>query len=170
MHARGNFVLYLDADGATDYREIKHIYERVVKLASQNASNLACAIGNRNSSESEADRKGIRKFLNTCQNGLVGCVLKRQIADTQCGFKIFSRSAAQRIFVAQHLERWAFDIELLYLCHAQGIPIEEVPVKWEDKEGSKLNIIDASLQMGRDILLIKILYLTGIWNCQDMSW
>jgi len=43
------------------------------------------------------------------------------------------------------LERWAFDIELLYLCAAKGIPVKEVPVAWQEIDGSHLNIVDASI-------------------------
>lgn len=47
---------------------------------------------------------------------LVKFVLGFNIRDTQCGFKIFSRDAAKILFATQHLERWAFDVELLFLC------------------------------------------------------
>jgi len=75
---------------------------------------------------------------------LVRFVLGFAYKDTQCGFKIFSRDAAKLIFPTQHLERWAFDIELLYLCAAKKIPVAEMPVKWQDVDGSHLNIVDAS--------------------------
>jgi dolichyl-phosphate beta-glucosyltransferase len=43
------------------------------------------------------------------------------------------------------LERWAFDIEVLLLCGAKRVPLVEIPVKWEEIDGSKLNIFDATL-------------------------
>ncbi len=92
------------------------------------------------------------------------------IKDTQCGFKIFTRDAAKLIFPTQHLERWAFDIELLFLCAAKGIPIKEVPVTWQEVDGSHLNIVDASLQMLRDMLLIKFLYTCRLWNYGDLAY
>ena len=73
------------------------------------------------------------------------------------------------IFFTQHLERWAFDIELLYLCGQNRIPIKEVPVNWHDVDGSHLNIIDASLQIIRDMLLVKFLYFFRIWNLSDSA-
>lgn len=77
-------------------------------------------------------------------NILTKLVLGSPILDTQCGFKIWSRKAARQIFPAQHLERWAFDLEVLYLAFSLNIPVIEVPVKWEDKEGSHLDVVDAS--------------------------
>jgi dolichyl-phosphate beta-glucosyltransferase len=78
-------------------------------------------------------------------NTLVKFVLNNDIKDTQCGFKIFTRDAARLVFPTQHLERWAFDIEVLLLCGAKNIPVVEVPVKWEEIDGSHLNIFDATL-------------------------
>ena len=90
--------------------------------------------------------------------------------DTQCGFKLFSREAAMRLFPAQHLERWAFDVELLYLVRQHNVQLEEVPVRWEDVEGSHLNVLEASFTMARDMLLVKVLYLMGVWNTTDYTW
>ena len=103
-------------------------------------------------------------------NLLVKFVLNNNIKDTQCGFKMFTRDAAKLIFATQHLERWAFDIEVLYLCGAKRIPVVEIPVKWEEIDGSKLNIIDATLQMVRDMILIKALYALRLWSKDDMDY
>jgi len=95
-------------------------------------------------------------------------VLGFVIRDTQCGFKIFSRSAARALFPTQHLERWAFDVELLFLCNAKGIPVREFPVKWQEIDGSHLNVVDATVQMARDMILIKVLYMSRLWLLQDV--
>ena len=103
-------------------------------------------------------------------NQLVYLVLRNNIKDTQCGFKIFTREAAKRVFPTQHLERWAFDIEVLLLCGAKGIPVKEVPVDWQEIDGSHLNVVDAMIQMVRDMLLIKILYTFRIWGKDDVDY
>ena len=84
-----------------------------------------------------------RKFLAWGMNTLVKIVLNNNLKDTQCGFKMFTRDAAKAIFPTQHLERWAFDIELLFLCGAKHVPVVEIPVDWEEVDGSKLNVLDA---------------------------
>ena len=101
---------------------------------------------------------------------LVRFVLGFSYQDTQCGFKIFTRDAAKKIFPTQHLERWAFDIEVLYLCRHLGIPVAELPVKWEDVDGSHLNIVDASLNIARDMIMVKALYLLGVWSSEDIDY
>jgi dolichyl-phosphate beta-glucosyltransferase len=57
---------------------------------------------------------------------LVTLLCTRNIRDTQCGFKLFTRQAAKIVFNSLHLERWAFDIELIYVAEMLGIPIREV--------------------------------------------
>jgi len=86
------------------------------------------------------------------------------IRDTQCGFKLFSRSAAQQLFPFQHLPTWIFDVELLLLARQLGIPVAEVPVDWHEVPGSKLNVVSASLQMFRDLLIVRANHLLGRWS------
>ena len=101
---------------------------------------------------------------------MVRFVLGKNIIDTQCGFKIFSRDAAKLLFPTQHLERWAFDMELLFLCAAKRIPVKEVAVNWQEIDGSHLNIVGATLQMTRDMILIKFLYTIRLWGYDDIHY
>ena len=92
------------------------------------------------------------------------------IRDTQCGFKLFSRRAARVIFPAQHLATWIFDVELLLLAKQAAIPVDEVPIEWHEVPGSKLNVFMDSLQMLRDLLVLRANQLTGRWaapKCVD---
>jgi dolichyl-phosphate beta-glucosyltransferase len=92
---------------------------------------------------------------------LFGC---RQIRDTQCGFKLLSRSAALKTFPSLHIERWAFDVELLKIAEMTGIPLAEVPVRWTEIEGSKLDPISASIQMFKDLFFLWLRYALGVWK------
>lgn len=57
---------------------------------------------------------------------LVSLLCTKSVRDTQCGFKLFTKSAARKLFSNLHLERWAFDIELIYLAETLQIPMTEV--------------------------------------------
>ncbi len=74
------------------------------------------------------------------------------------------RSAAARVFPIQHIERWAFDVELLFLAAKFGVPMVEVPVTWNEIDGSTLSPAQAAIQMLRDVVKIWLAYLTGIWS------
>ncbi len=163
-------MLFVDADGATHYSEIEGAYLTCREVTSKSGKNLGCVIGSRNIGVKTVTRNPLRKFLNFCMNTLVHFVLGSDIQDTQCGFKILSRDAAKRVFPTLHLERWAFDIELLQLCAAKGITVQEIPVRWEDVDGSHLNVVTASLQMARDMILIKCLYKFKLWGLDDYNW
>jgi len=68
------------------------------------------------------------------------------------------------------LERWAFDLEVLFLSCRHQCEVLELPVKWEDVEGSHLNVMDASASMLRDMILIRALYMLGVWRDSDSRW
>ncbi len=91
------------------------------------------------------------------------------IRDTQCGFKLFSRAAAQQIFPLQHLSTWIFDVELLLLAKQLRIPVAEVPIDWHEVPGSKLNVVTASLQMLKDLLVVRANFLLGRWTVKLKS-
>mmetsp|Transcript_36667 Transcript_36667/g.67104 ORF Transcript_36667/g.67104 Transcript_36667/m.67104 type:complete len:120 (+) Transcript_36667:3-362(+) len=97
-----------------------------------------------------------------------------KVKDTQCGFKLFTRSAARELFLRLHLERWAFDIELVFLAQALGVPLVEVAVDWQEVAGSKLimkklDVITASITMLRDMLCVKLCYLLRIWRVDSAA-
>lgn len=62
------------------------------------------------------------------------------IRDTQCGFKLTTRQAACLIYPSLHVERWAFDVELLYIAKQLKMPISEVAVHWTEIEGKEIFI------------------------------
>jgi dolichyl-phosphate beta-glucosyltransferase len=74
-------------------------------------------------------------------NWVVAKVGLRDIADSQCGFKAFTGSAASRLFEALSTQGFGFDVELLLLARAAGCRIVEVPVNWSDQAGSKVGVL-----------------------------
>ncbi|KAJ6520843.1 nucleotide-diphospho-sugar transferase [Mycena capillaripes] len=63
-----------------------------------------------------------------------------------------------------HLPTWIFDVELLLLAKQLRIPVAEVPIQWHEVPGSKLNVVTASLQMLRDLLIVRANHLLGRWK------
>lgn len=87
-----------------------------------------------------------------------------EIGDTQCGFKLFSKEAALAIFPKLHVNRWAFDLEIVVLSQYHDLRIKEIPVVWNEIPGSKLSLLTATLNMLLDIARIRGFYMLGIWN------
>jgi len=60
------------------------------------------------------------------------------IADTQCGFKLFSADAARQIFSRQRIDQFGFDVEVLWIARKLGLRVAEVPVTWLDDRDSRV--------------------------------
>lgn len=163
--SRGRTVLMADADGATKFADLKSVEDGLESLKPW-PDNLAISCGSRAHLEKDsiAQRSVFRTFLMYGFHFLVWFLCVRGVKDTQCGFKLFTRQAAARTFTALHVDRWAFDVELLYIAQCLKIPIAEVAVNWTEIEGSKLVPFWSWLQMGRDLLFIRLRYLTGVWR------
>lgn len=76
--------------------------------------------------ESMTKRAWYRTILMKGFHCLVMLFATRNVKDTQCGFKLFTRDAARLVFPAMHTRRWAFDIEMIVIAESLGIPIKEV--------------------------------------------
>lgn len=129
MVARGDYLIFADADGASDIIGFEDLLLNLERIKSQG---LGVAVGSRNHLRTDIMKKRskIRDFLNFCQVTLVKILCNTTLNDTQCGFKLFTKSAAISLFIPLHIQKWAFDVELVYLCGRLNIPIVEVPIPW----------------------------------------
>ena len=167
MVARGQRLLMADADGATRFGDVELLESSLNRSCRQNKERFGIAVGSRVQlgDEAKAERSCFRWILQQGFHLLVSVLCVSGVRDTQCGFKLFTRSSAARLFPTQRITRWAFDVELLFL--AQKIffmPIEEIPVNWTEIAGSKVDILGASFSMLRDMLIIRICYGCKIWQ------
>ncbi|KAK3099809.1 hypothetical protein FSP39_010096 [Pinctada imbricata] len=163
--ARGKNLLFADADGASTFCDYSKL-EDTMRKVNKNSDGMAVVCGSRAHLEKEsiAQRSLFRTFLMKGFHFLVWFLCVRGIKDTQCGFKVLTREAAILLFSNLHVERWAFDVEMLYLAQYFNIPIGEVAIRWQEIDGSKMVPVWSWIQMGKDILLIRIRYLIGAWK------
>ncbi|XP_065357594.1 dolichyl-phosphate beta-glucosyltransferase [Calliphora vicina] len=165
LSARGRNLLFADADGATKFSDYDKLADILPSIAGDWKDD-AVVIGSRAHLEKDAiaSRSALRTFLMHGFHFLVWLFAVRSVKDTQCGFKLLTRSAAIKLFKSLHVERWAFDVELLYLVERLNIPVREVAVNWQEIEGSKLTPFWSWIQMGVDLFLIWFRYLVGAWQ------
>ncbi|KAL8558469.1 dolichyl-phosphate beta-glucosyltransferase [Nucella lapillus] len=164
LSGRGRQLLFADADGASRFADLDKLQ---VELAHINTEeNLAVVCGSRAHLEKDsiAQRSFFRTVLMKGFHFLVWWLCVRGVMDTQCGFKLLTRPAAHLLFSNLHVNRWAFDVELLYLAQYFRIPIGEVAIVWHEIEGTKMVPVWSWLQMGRDLVLIGLRYQLGFWN------
>jgi dolichyl-phosphate beta-glucosyltransferase len=81
--------------------------------------------------------------------------------DSQCGFKAFRRAAAQQLFGAQRIDRFAFDVEVLWLARRWGFRVAELPVTVVYYSQSSVRRVFDSITMVRDLVRIRWAALRG---------
>lgn len=100
----------------------------------------------------------LRQSLGQTFPHLVRALVLPDIADTQCGFKMFRRSALEAIFSRQRIERFAFDVELLLLAKRLEYRIAEVPIDWDNPTQSTLRVGRDATRMFLDLLRLTWTY------------
>ena len=157
LNSKGARVLFADADGATPFVEL-------ARLEAALDAGADVAIGSRAAASEDTRVRTVlhRRLLGRMFNAWVNAVLLPQVADTQCGFKLFTRDAAQFLFGRQQSERFSFDVELLYLARRAGMSVREVAVNWNNIPGSKVNLVVDAARMLRDVVVFR-------WRHRDVS-
>ncbi|HHY44337.1 MAG TPA: glycosyltransferase family 2 protein [Firmicutes bacterium] len=150
LSARGDVVFFCDADLSYGLEVLKPAYD---KIASGSCDVL---VGSRNM-EPDAYKSYpiLRKVASRVFVMGVNAVLRLGVSDSQCGFKGFTRDAAQQVFGCAKVNGFAFDIEALYLARQMGLRIEEMPVRLLVHSGSKVNVLWDSLRMMRDVFKVR---------------
>lgn len=151
LEARGEWVLFTDADLSAPIEELDKL------LAAAAAEGAAVAIGSRalNRSLIEVHQSFFRESAGRVFNLLMRLLIGLPFQDTQCGFKLFETRAAREMFRRQRLERFGFDVEVLYLARRLGYRVIEVPVRWSHTEGTKVSMFRDSLNMFLDLVRIR---------------
>lgn len=131
MAAKSPLIVFMDADGATDIDQLPKMIHALEKTP--------IAIGNRWMPGASTQRhSSVRR--------LAGWIYRTYMklfglgdTDTMCGFKGYRRDVARQLFSSITETGWLFDTEIAYKARRRGIPITNLPIRWQSKEGSKLS-------------------------------
>ncbi|HET7440022.1 MAG TPA: dolichyl-phosphate beta-glucosyltransferase [Terriglobales bacterium] len=156
LDAAGELLLFSDAD-------LSSPIEEAAKLMTTIGEGADVAIGSRwLRSELQTERQPVyRQLFGRIFNLALRLTLGLSYADTQCGFKAFTRPAAQKIFTRQRIERWGFDAELLFLAKKFGLKVSEVPVSWGHSTGTRMRYFRDGIRMVWEMLKVRWFSLTG---------
>jgi dolichyl-phosphate beta-glucosyltransferase len=158
LAAQGKFCLFDDADNSTPIEEVVKLLHKV------DAEGYDVAVGSRAASGAqEAGKSLTRKIMSGGLRWLVRNVFRIGVRDTQCGFKMFTEAAAKRLYTAQTIMGFSFDLEILYLAAKLHYRIAEVPVAWIDAPGSKVDPAKEARRFLRDLTKIKLNDLRGAY-------
>jgi dolichyl-phosphate beta-glucosyltransferase len=155
LEARGDPVLISDADLSTPLSEWAKLAERL--------PTHPVAIGSRALQQDLVRKRQSlhRVLLGRAGNRIIQLLAVPGIQDTQCGFKLFTASAAGELFRAARVDRFAWDVEILYLARRRGMPIAEVPVLWFNSPESKVRVVRDAVQTLWDVSRIRWMHRRG---------
>lgn len=153
LAAKGDFRIFTDADLSTPIYELKKLLDYFNK-------GYDVCIGSRAVDYSliKEHQPWYREMMGKTFNKIVQLLVVKGIKDTQCGFKGFNKSAAEKIFSKAKIDGFAFDVELVFLAGKFNLKIAEIPVEWYNDERSKVNPITDSTKMFIEILKIRKLH------------
>ena len=160
LAARGDVVLFSDADLSTPITEAPKLVEPIV------SGQFDVTFGSR-----ALDREliGVHQSWRREQGGRIFNLAVRLATglpfwDTQCGFKAFRMSVCRPLVEAATVDRFGFDVELLYLAFRAGLKLKEVPVRWDHNEGSKVSLFNDSFKMLNEVALIRQQARRGVYD------
>jgi len=147
LHARGEFVIYMDADLSVPLAEVPAFLRKL-----EEDPKVDVLVGNRQHSRSRITRRqsALRERMGKVFNRILRSLALVDLRDTQCGFKAFRRGACREIFTRQKIDGFAFDVEVLLLAKRLGCVTDDLPVEWVNSPESHVNILSDSLRMLRD--------------------
>ena len=160
LAARGDVALFTDADLSTPITETP----KLVGPIEEGSYDLT--FGSR-----ALDRKmiGVHQSWRREQGGRVFNLAVRMATglpfwDTQCGFKAFRMAICRPLIEGATIDRFGFDVELIYLAYRAGLRLREVPVRWDHYEGSKVNLFNDSFKMLAEVGLIRQQARRGVYD------
>jgi glycosyltransferase involved in cell wall biosynthesis len=161
LQAHGDIVMFTDADLSAPIEEAELLFAAIDKGAD-------IAIGSRWLEKGRQTHRQplYRQFFGRCFNALTRAVMGLRFADTQCGFKAFTRAAAQTVFQLQTIEGWGFDPEILFIALKRGYQVVEVPVSWAHDERTRMSYLKVGIKMLEEIAIIRWNALRGRYGKQ----
>jgi glycosyltransferase involved in cell wall biosynthesis len=160
LAAHAPIVLFTDADLSTPIEETPKLVEPIRR------GECDLTFGSR-----ALDRGliGVHQPWRREQGGRVFNVLVRMATglpfwDTQCGFKAFRLDVCRPLIQAATIERFGFDVELLFIAQRAGLRLREIPVRWDHNEGSKVSVMRDSLRMFDEVRVIRGQARRGVYD------
>ena len=151
LASRGEVTLFSDADLSTPISETPKLVDPIVR------GDYDVTFGSR---ALERGLIGVHQPWRREQAGRVFNLAVRLATglpfwDTQCGFKAFRMSVCRPLVESATVDRFGFDVELLYLAYRTGLRLKEVPVRWDHNDASKVTLMSDSFKMLSEVGLIR---------------
>ena len=155
LAARGDYRFLCDAD-------LSMPIDLLGRLLPGDAPTSDIVIGSREAPGAQRIGEPRRRWLmGRVFNAMTRVLATPGIADTQCGFKVFQATAAEKLFALQTLDGFAFDAEILFLARRRGFSLAEVGIDWHYQSESKVRPVRDGWRTLRDLVIIRYRSLAG---------
>ncbi len=156
LAAKGEYVLFMDADMSTPIDELDRIIPQFHK-------GYDIVIGSRKMPGVKINihQPKHREIMGKMFSCLSRIMTVRSVHDFTCGFKCFRRACIKKIFSRQRLNGWCYDSEILFIAHTLGFSIKEIPVTWSDSSDSKVRLWKDVVLSVLDLIRIRINSMLG---------
>lgn len=151
LAAREDHILFTDVD-------LSCPIEEAARLRAMLAQGYDVAIASRrlDRSQIQVRQPWLRGLAGRAFSRFVSLCFLPGITDSQCGFKVFHRRAADAVFRRQRLDGFGFDVEVLWLARRLGYRVVEVPVVWRNDPESRIRLFRDSARMLRDLARLRV--------------
>lgn len=163
MAARADIALFSDADLSTPIEEMPKLIEPIKKDICD------IAFGSR-----AIDRSLIgthqpwrREHGGRVMNLIIKTMTHLPFLDTQCGFKAFNMVKFRPLLDVMTIDRFGFDVEFLFAANHNGLRLKEIPVRWNNAEGSKVSVFRDTRRMITELNQIRKNAKQGNYDSQD---
>lgn len=141
--ARADIVIFSDADLSTPIEEMPKLVDPI------RSGEFDVTFGSR-----AIDRSLIgthqpwrREQGGKVMNYVIRTMSRLPFSDTQCGFKAFNMVKFRPLLDVMTIDRFGFDVEFLFVANHHGLRLREIPVRWNNVEGSKVNVVRDTTRM-----------------------
>tara|TARA_B100001093_G_C26814247_1_gene1008935 strand:+ start:508 stop:1227 length:720 start_codon:yes stop_codon:yes gene_type:complete len=145
-----DWILTCDIDFSVKLEQIINWEKKFIK------KDLFVYFGSRMHSLSTLQKNYFRNIIGSIFKLVVYILFKLNISDTQCGFKLYKKKIAKKIFFKLIEKRYVHDVEIALRCIKNNIQIIELPVNWKHKSNGKINIFIDPFVMFVSLLKLKI--------------
>ena len=148
--AKGDYILFMDADLATELNAIDEFLREI------QTNDMVIASRRHKKSKVPNPQGPLRKLMSNGCKYITKLIMGMPYTDTQCGFKGMKKDLAKLIASKQTLNGWAFDVEYLYIAHVNNYRIKEIPIIWssDDTRQSKVSPLKSSISFFFELMKI----------------
>ncbi len=155
--ATGRVVGFTDADLPYDLNALKSAYQAITERKRDVVFGSRTVEG----AKSNVERQWMRTLASFVFRSFMALLVSRQVTDTQCGLKVFSRRAARKIFSRATVNGFAFDAEVVYLTHLLNLSFEKVPVTLVNDYSTTISLTRNAIPMLMDVVGVRFHSLWG---------